>query len=65
MVRSFFASASAPWKGAANDACIRMLAEALGIAPSRVRLLRGAHSREKIFGVDGIAESEARSRLGL
>lgn len=52
-------------EGAANDACIRMLAEALGIAPSRVRLLRGAHSREKIFGVDGIAESEARSRLGL
>ena len=52
-------------EGAANDACIRTLARALGIAPSHVRLVRGAHSRDKVFDVDGIAEPEARSRLGL
>jgi uncharacterized protein YggU (UPF0235/DUF167 family) len=52
-------------EGAANDACIRTLAQALGVAPSHVRLLRGAQSRDKLFDVDGIAESEARTRLGL
>jgi len=52
-------------EGAANEACIRVLAAALGVAPSCVRLLRGAHSREKLFEIDGIAESEARNRLGL
>jgi uncharacterized protein YggU (UPF0235/DUF167 family) len=52
-------------EGAANDACLRALATALEIAPSCVRLLRGAHSRDKVFEVDGIAEPEARRRLGL
>lgn len=52
-------------EGAANDACVRMLAKALEVPPSRVRLLRGAHARDKLFDVDGIAESEARTRLGL
>lgn len=50
-------------EGAANEACIRALAGALGIAPSCVNLLRGAHSREKLFEVEGVEESEARERL--
>lgn len=37
-----------PQDGAANDAVIELLAEALGIAPSRITLLRGATSREKL-----------------
>lgn len=52
-------------EGAANEACIRALANALDLAPSCVRLLRGAHSRAKIFAIEGIDESEARKRLGL
>jgi uncharacterized protein len=52
-------------EGAANEACVRAIASALGVAPSCVRLLRGAHSREKLFEVDGVAEAEARKRLGL
>lgn len=52
-------------EGAANEACIRALADALGVAPSYVRLLRGAHSREKLFEIDGIDELQARKRLGL
>jgi len=52
-------------EGAANEACVRALAQALGVAPSCVTLLRGAHSREKLFDVDGIADPEARKRLGL
>ncbi len=37
-----------PQDGAANDAVRAVLAKALGIAPSRIELLRGATSREKL-----------------
>jgi uncharacterized protein len=40
-----------PDKGAANDAVTRMLAKHLGIAPSRVTLVRGAASRSKLFEI--------------
>lgn len=42
-----------PQDGAANDAVLKLLALALGLAPSRLTLLRGATSREKLFQVDG------------
>jgi uncharacterized protein YggU (UPF0235/DUF167 family) len=38
-------------EGAANDACIRLLAEAYGVAPSAVSLVRGFRSRHKRFAV--------------
>lgn len=38
-----------PEDGKANDAVLRLLADALGLAASRLRLLRGATSREKLF----------------
>jgi uncharacterized protein YggU (UPF0235/DUF167 family) len=38
-----------PEDGKANDAVLALLAEALGIAPSRLHLLRGATSREKLI----------------
>ena len=41
-----------PQDGAANDAVIRLLAQALGIAASRVELVRGATSREKVLRVE-------------
>lgn len=37
-----------PQDGAANDAVLALLAEALGCAPSQVHLLRGATSRQKL-----------------
>jgi uncharacterized protein YggU (UPF0235/DUF167 family) len=37
-----------PTDGAANDAVLRLLADALGVAPSSLTLLRGATSREKL-----------------
>ncbi|WP_067735285.1 DUF167 domain-containing protein [Novosphingobium naphthalenivorans] len=40
-----------PQDGKANDAVRDMLAAALGLAPSRLELLRGATSREKQFKV--------------
>ncbi|WP_338467322.1 DUF167 domain-containing protein [Novosphingobium sp. ZN18A2] len=40
-----------PEDGKANAAVIRLLAAALGEAPSRIELLRGATSREKQFRI--------------
>ena len=39
-------------KGAANEAVIALLAEALDCPPSRLSLLRGATSRQKQFRVE-------------
>ena len=36
-------------KGAANAAVIAVMAQALGLAPSRVSLLRGATGRQKLL----------------
>jgi uncharacterized protein len=36
-------------KGAANEAVLALLAEALDCPPSRLKLLRGATSRQKLF----------------
>lgn len=40
-----------PEDGKANEAVRQLLASALGIAPTRLELLRGATSREKQFRV--------------
>ena len=40
-----------PEDGKATDAVRDLLAKALGIAPSRLELLRGATSRDKMFKV--------------
>ena len=57
----------APEKGKANRAVARMLAEALGVAPSSVALARGAASRDKVFlfrGLDaGALEKKIRALL--
>lgn len=40
-----------PEDGKANEAVLRMLADALGIATSRLRMLRGATGRDKLVGI--------------
>jgi uncharacterized protein (TIGR00251 family) len=42
---------AAPVDGAANRAVIALLAEALRVAPSRLELVRGAASRDKVFRI--------------
>lgn len=42
-----------PEDGKATEAVRELLATALGVAPSRVELLRGATSREKMFLLRG------------
>ncbi|MFN3863636.1 MAG: DUF167 domain-containing protein [Erythrobacter sp.] len=39
-------------KGAANDAVVQLLARALDVPASRIGLLRGANSRQKLFRVE-------------
>lgn len=41
-----------PEDGKANAAVIDLVARGLGVAPSRVTLLKGATSRDKMLGVD-------------
>lgn len=41
-----------PQDGAANAAVLVLLAKALGSAPSRLALVRGATSREKLIRID-------------
>ena len=41
-----------PEDGKANAAVVKLLAKSLGIAKSRLVLLRGATSRDKVFRVD-------------
>lgn len=40
-----------PQDGAANDAVVTVVAKALGIAPSRVELIRGQTSRQKVLRI--------------
>jgi uncharacterized protein (TIGR00251 family) len=52
-----------PVDGAANAAVTALLADALGVAPSRVRVVRGQRGRDKVVEVDGLTDAEARTRL--
>jgi uncharacterized protein YggU (UPF0235/DUF167 family) len=54
--------AAPPVDGAANEALLRVVADALGVPRSRVRLAAGASSRHKLIEVDGIDAAALRSR---
>jgi len=47
-------------EGAANEACIRVLAQTYRVAPSAVALVRGLRSRRKRFVVALPAKTEGR-----
>jgi hypothetical protein len=57
--------AAAPHGGEANAAVASLLADALGVAPSRVTLVRGASSRDKVFRIDGWSLAEVRAKIPL
>jgi len=52
-----------PVDGRANDALRRLVARRAGVAVSRVTLVRGERSREKVLSVEGIDEATLRARL--
>lgn len=43
-----------PVDGRANRALCRLLADRLGVAPSRVRVIRGRNARKKLVEVEGL-----------
>jgi uncharacterized protein YggU (UPF0235/DUF167 family) len=52
-----------PVEGEANEALIKLLAKALGLAKSAVVLQRGGQSRTKMVEVRGLSEPELKARL--
>jgi uncharacterized protein len=52
-----------PADGEANRAVIRLVARALGLAPSSVELMTGARARRKRLRIDGIDADELARRL--
>ena len=52
-----------PQEGRANQAVISMLAAVLGIAKSRVRIVRGHASRKKLVSVESLTTEEVQQRL--
>jgi uncharacterized protein len=48
---------SPPVDGAANKTCVKFLARWLGVSPSRVRIVSGLSSKNKIIEIDGMNEA--------
>jgi len=53
-----------PRDGRANALVARLLADALGVAPSTVELVRGAGGRDKVYRLRTLDVAAARARLG-
>jgi len=52
-------------EGRANKALCRLVAKRLGIAPSRVAIVRGARSREKLLHIDGMDRTAVDAALAI
>lgn len=52
-----------PADGEANRAVLRLVARALGVAPSRLELVAGARGRRKRIRVIGLDDAQLRARL--
>ncbi|HEU0024464.1 MAG TPA: DUF167 domain-containing protein [Thermoleophilaceae bacterium] len=56
---------SPPVDGRANAALCRLVAKAVGVAPGRVSVVKGASSRNKVLEVEGVDAADIRRALGL
>jgi uncharacterized protein (TIGR00251 family) len=52
-----------PVEGAANDACLAFLAKLLDLPPSRLSIIQGARSRNKVVRITGLTQMEVTARL--
>jgi uncharacterized protein (TIGR00251 family) len=53
-----------PTDGRANRALCKLIAAQVGVAPSRVSVVRGAKSRDKVVEVESLGADELIERLG-
>jgi uncharacterized protein (TIGR00251 family) len=54
---------AAPVDGKANRALCKLIAKRLSVAPSRVAVVRGERSREKVVRVEGVDAKQLREAL--
>jgi uncharacterized protein len=54
-----------PVDGKANEALCRLVAKKAGVAPSRVRLIRGHTARDKTLEIEGVDTAALRAAFGL
>lgn len=52
-----------PIAGKANDACVRLLTEALGVPRGSLALMGGQKSRNKLIQVSGVTAEQLRAAL--
>ena len=57
--------AAAPVDGKANTALCKLLAKRAGVPRTRVTIVRGERSRDKLVRIEGMALADVRSALGL
>lgn len=55
--------AAPPVDGAANAALVEFVAEQLGVAKSRVRIVSGTTSRRKVIEVEGVSTEQLSQAL--
>lgn len=55
--------AAPPEGGRANEAVTALLADALGVRPAQVRILRGHTRGRKVVEVEGVNQADAEARL--
>lgn len=55
--------AAPPVDGKANEECIRLFAELARVAKSRVRIVTGASSRNKVVEIEGLTQEALESIL--
>ena len=52
-----------PVEGKANAALVKLVAKRAGVARSRVSVVRGERSRDKVVRVEGVDEAQLRRAL--
>ncbi len=54
-----------PVEGKANEECIRLLAETLGVKKGQVTIIAGHTSRTKTVAVEGVTAKELAARIAI
>lgn len=54
-----------PVEGAANEACLALLAERLGVPRGRLSIVSGRGARDKLVRAEGLDEATVRRAFGV